>query len=123
MSATPIRRRATRVVALAAVSLIMLGGCSAAQRAPSSYDGARDNFIEGCESVAKSDNSNADAKGQADVTKIASPKDYCTCVFAAYKKNVPYSDFKKTKARMDDEGGPLPDSFIKAFSSCKADAS
>lgn len=118
MSATPIRRRAARAAALAVVSLLMLGGCSAAQRAPSSYSGAEDNFLEGCTAIAQSDNGKDKDKGQEDTTRIASPKTYCQCVFNAIEKNVEYSDFKEIQSRMQDEGGPLPASFIEAYDSC-----
>ena len=119
MSETPIRRRrAGRAAALAIASLLLLGGCTAAQRAPSSYSGAEDNFLEGCESLATSDNGKADDKGQEDTTKIASPKTYCQCVFDAIEKNVEYSEFKEIQSRMQDEGGPLPASFIEAYDSC-----
>ena len=122
MSANPIRRRVVRAALAATLSLAVLGGCSAAQRAPKNYSGAEDNFLEGCEQVAGSDNGKAGDAGQEDTTEIASPKTYCQCVFAAIEKNVPYSKFKETKARMDDEGGPLPDSIVKAYDSCDPSA-
>lgn len=120
MSATPIRRRVRRGAALAVVSLLMLAGCTAAQRPPSSYSGAEDNFIEGCVNIAKSDDTHLDDKGQKDTVEIASPKTYCQCVFDAIsgKNGVPYSEFKSIQSRMQDEGGPLPESFQKAYDSC-----
>ncbi len=102
------------------LSVGLLGGCSTAQRPPSSYAGAEDNFLEGCEQVAKSDNGKVDDKGQESTTKIASPATYCQCVFDKLSgdNGVPYSEFKKIQSRMQDEGGPLPASFIKKYDGC-----
>lgn len=120
MSANPIRRRAVGMVVAATLSLALLGGCTTAQKAPSNYAGAEDNFLEGCEEVAKSDDGKDSDAGQKDTTKITSPSTYCQCVFDALsgKDGVPYSDFKKIQSRMQDEGGPLPESFIETYKDC-----
>ena len=125
MPATPIRRRATRALVLAAASLLVLGGCSHTQRAPSSYSGVKDNFIEGCQDIGKSDKGKADDSGQTDTTKIASPVNYCTCVWAAIsneKTGVPYSEFKKIQSDMQDVGGALPASYLKVIDKSNCDA-
>ena len=121
MSATPTRRRVGRVVVLAFASLLVLGGCTSVQKAPKDYAGAEDNFLEGCQQIASSDNGKVDDKGQTDTTKISSPKAYCQCVFDAIsgKNGVPYSEFKKIQSDMQDTGGPLPASFIKEYAKCK----
>ena len=108
------------MVAVAAVSLVFLGGCTTAQKAPSNYAGAEDDFLEGCQEIASSDNGKADDKGQEDTTKIASPKTYCQCVFDEISgpDGVEYSEFKKIQSRMQDEGGALPKSFIEAYDTC-----
>ncbi|MGN6694293.1 MAG: hypothetical protein ACTHN0_08950 [Aquihabitans sp.] len=114
MTANPIRRRAVRVVAAVALSLVVLSGCTHAQRAPSSYAGLEDDFVQGCVTVAKGDNE----KSEENTTKIASPQDYCQCVFDAIEKKIPYSEFKKTQSTMQDEGGKIPSKFQKAYDSC-----
>lgn len=120
MSANPIRRRTARVVVGAVLSLVILGGCTTGQKAASNYAGAEDNFLEGCETRAKEDTEKADDEGQEDTTKIADPATYCQCVFDAISgpNGVEYSEFKKIQSRMQDEGGPLPDSFIKVYEDC-----
>lgn len=120
MPANPIRRRSARMVVAATVSLVLLGGCTTAQKAPKDYAGAEDNFLEGCQEIAKSDNGKDGDQGQEGTTKIASPSTYCQCVFDALsgKDGVPYSEFKKIQSTMQDEGGALPESFIKAYDSC-----
>jgi hypothetical protein len=114
VSANPIRRRAVRMAVAATLSLVMLAGCTTAQKAPGSYAGVEDDFIEGCVTVAKGDNQ----KSESDTTKIASPQDYCQCVFDAIEKKIPYSDFKKTQSTMQDEGGKIPSKYIDAYESC-----
>lgn len=117
MSPSPNRRRrAGRTLAVVAVSLLALAGCSSAQREPSSYSGAEDNFIEGCETVAKQDNKTG---GE---TEISSPKTYCQCVFDAIsdkETGVEFSRFKEINADLRQNGGPLPKDFQKAYDSCK----
>jgi len=76
---------------VATVSLVLLGGCTTAQKAPSNYAGAEDNFLEGCEQIAKSDNG---------------------------KDGVEYSEFKKIQSRMQDEGGALPKSYLEVVDRC-----
>jgi hypothetical protein len=102
------------MAAVATLSLVMLAGCSAAQKPPSGYSGAEDNFLQGCEQIAKDDNGD----DQADTTKIASPATYCQCVFDAIEKDIPWSEFKDTQSTMQDEGGKIPSKFIKAYASC-----
>ena len=108
------------MVVVATLSLLLLGGCTTAQKAPKDYAGAEDNFLEGCQEIAKSDNGKDGDQGQESTTKITSPSTYCQCVFDALsaKDGVPYSEFKKIQSRMQDEGGPLPESFIEAYASC-----
>lgn len=114
MTANPIRRRAARVVAAAALSIVVLSGCTTAQKAPSNYSGVEDDFMDGCVTIAKDDNTTS----EGDTTKIASPQDYCECVFAAIEKKIPYSEFKKTQSTMQDEGGKIPEKYIEAYDSC-----
>lgn len=114
MTANPIRRRALSVVAAAALSLVVLSGCTTAQKAPSNYAGVEDDFIDGCVTVAKGDND----KTEENTTEIADPSSYCQCVFKAIEDDISYSEFKKTQSRMQDEGGKIPDSFVKAYDSC-----
>ena len=128
MPATPIRRRAIRALGLAAISLLVLGGCTTGQKAASNYAGAEDNFLEGCTQIAEQDNTDpgkADPDAEQEkLVEIASPEDYCQCVFdeLSGKNGIPYSEFKKINSTMQDEGGPLPDDFIEAYSSCEPGA-
>lgn len=114
MPANPIRRRAVQVVVAAALSIVALSGCTTAQKAPGSYAGVEDDFIDGCVTVAKGDNE----KTEENTTEIASPQDYCQCVFNAIEKKIPYSEFKKTQSTMQDEGGKIPSKFTEAYDSC-----
>ncbi len=98
----------------AVLALVVLSGCTTAQRAPGSYSGVEDNFLQGCEQVAKDDN----AKSESNTTEIASPATYCQCVFNAIEKKIPYDEFKKTQSTMQDEGGKIPSNFIEAYDSC-----
>lgn len=122
MSPTPIRRRRRPVAALVAgaLALVLLAGCTTAQRAPSSYSGVENNFMAGCTSRAAED---AKVDG---ATAISSPKTYCQCVFDAIsdkKHGIPYSDFKKLNTELQNNGGPLPKDFQKAYDSCDPTAS
>lgn len=116
MPATPVRRRATSLVLAAVVALTVLTGCTHTQRAPGSYSGAEDNFLEGCVQTAQGDNE----KNEADTVHIKSPTNYCQCTWNAItaKDGVSYSEFKKIQSRMQDEGGPLPDSYLEVTSRC-----
>lgn len=119
MSATPIRRRLpARAVLVAAASLAILAGCTSPQRAPSSYSGAEDNFLEGCQTRATDD---AD-KGKVE---IASPKDYCACVWDAItdpKTGISFDRFKEVNSDLTENGGPLPDDVQKAYDGCDPSA-
>jgi hypothetical protein len=126
VSASPIRRRLA-VAAVALASLLVLGGCTTGQRAPGDYEGAEDNFLEGCVQIADQDNQTIE-DGDADVespTEIKAPQDYCQCVFDAISgpDGVPFSEFKKIQSTMQDTGGPLPDSYLKVIDDSDCDAS
>ncbi|MFN8019015.1 MAG: hypothetical protein U0P45_12960 [Acidimicrobiales bacterium] len=108
------RARGQRLVlALVAICLVVLSGCTQAQRVPSSYDGAEDDFKAGCKDVATQDANSP----EADV-KIASPTTYCNCVWDEITKNVPWDTFKEINSDLSANGGPLPESFQKAYDSC-----
>jgi hypothetical protein len=104
-----------------ALSLAVLTGCTHTQRPPSNYAGVEDEFVQGCVAIAKQDNGKDNDAGQENTTKISSPTTYCQCVFDAIsdpKTGVEYSEFKKIQSRMQDEGGPLPASFIAKYDAC-----
>lgn len=113
MSAAPISRRGLRAMAVGAFSLLVLAGCTTTQRDASDYGGTRDDFLEGCVATAEADN---DAKGTE--VKIASPQNWCECVFKAIEKNVPFDDFKKANSELRDNGGALPKKIQEAYDSC-----
>ena len=110
------------MLGLAAVSLIVLGGCTTGQKSASNYAGAEDNFLEGCIDIAD-DPGDPDVE-QSDVVEITSPEDYCQCVFDELSgpNGIEFSEFKKINSTMQDEGGPLPDDFIAAYDSCEPGA-
>lgn len=117
MSPNPIRPRRSIVAALVAgaLALVLLAGCTSVQRAPSSYSGVEDNFMEGCTTRAAAD---AEVEGAA---KIASPKTYCQCVFDAIsdkQDGIPYNEFKQMNTDLQNNGGPLPDKLQKAYDGC-----
>jgi len=112
--ATPIRRRATRALLAGLIAITVLSGCTEGQKAPGSYSGAEDNFLEGCVKTATDDNEKDNDQGEVDPTRIVDPQGYCQCSFDAVSAEggVPYSEFKEIQSRMQDEGGPLPTDYL-----------
>ena len=108
MSATsPRRHRLAVLLAGSVLSLGLLAGC-AGQKTPSSYtDGVEEDFMNGCQDIAKQDG------------VIDSPKDYCQCAWKAIKADVPFKEFKAINSDLTENNGPLPESFTKAFADCK----
>lgn len=108
MTATPARRSRFTVPAAGLVLCLgLLAGC-AGQRTPTSYtQSVENNFLSGCVSTAKQDKT------------IASPTDFCNCAFKAIKKDVPFGDFKRANSKLTENPGKLPESFTKAYDSCK----
>jgi hypothetical protein len=101
------------VVALA----LVLTGCGR-QKEPTSYSGAKDAFITQCTKQATEDNQASDV-----VTKISSPKTYCTCVYDQLSKDGGY-DFSKFKSvnkdlRESSTAKELPKAFQDAYKTCK----
>jgi len=115
VSASPIRRRATRALLVAGLSLTLLAGCTTTQRDARNYKDTEKHFLEGCATRAAEDN---EAKGTQ--VEIASPKAWCQCVFDAIEKDVPFEDFRKANSDLrDGEGdGTLPKEIQKAYDSC-----
>lgn len=120
MSATPNRpsRALRRSLAAGAVVLaLVLSGCGQ-QKEPGSYSGAKDAFIAACTTQATADNLASDV-----VTKISSPKTFCTCVYTELSKDGGYdfSDFKATNKDLRESGAAkkLPAEFTKAYAACK----
>jgi hypothetical protein len=117
---TPIRRR-TSFAALVAVAAVLLAltGCTGQQSTPGSYDGAEDNFLEGCQEIATSD---ADADDATAV--IANPEDYCACVWSELTNpdtGISFDRFKEVNSDLTENGGPLPDDFIEVYDRCSPD--
>ena len=115
MSASPIRRRATRALLVAGLSLTVLAGCTTTQRDATNYKDTEKHFLEGCVDRATDDNGANGAEVQ-----ITSPKAWCQCVFDAIEKGVPFEDFRKANSALrDGEGdGTLPTKIQKAYDSC-----
>ena len=105
------------MLAIVALLVVVLSGCTQAQKVPSSYSGAEDDFKQGCVDVATQDANSPEAK-----VEIASPKTYCNCVWDEITKNVPWDTFKEINSDLSDNGGPLPESFQKAYASCDPEA-
>lgn len=114
MPATPIRRRALTAVVAGALSLALLSGCTQTQKDATNYADSEEEFLKGCEAVAQSD-ARVD-----DSTEIADPEAYCQCVFDALSGDdgIPFDEFSQINSDLRDEGGPLPDDFVKAYDSC-----
>lgn len=121
MSATEIlRRRSVRMVAIAATALVALAGCTTGQSSASSYDEARDNFLEGCVDRAEADNALIEegGEGTGEAVAIADPEAYCECAFTALEDDVPFDVYREANERLTEEGGALPDEILEAYASC-----
>lgn len=116
----PLRTLATGLTLIAA-TLVFTVGCTNGQKDASGYDGTEEAFLNGCESIAASDNDAiaADGPGGESETRITSPASYCRCVFDEIRATVPFADFKKINSTLRDEGGPLPDGFRSAYETCE----
>ena len=123
VSVRPLRTLATGLTLIAA-TLVFTVGCTNGQKDASGYDGTEEAFLEGCESIAASDNDAiaADGPGGESETRIASPSSYCRCVFDEIRATVPFADFKKINSTLRDEGGALPDGFLDAYETCDPSA-
>ena len=101
------RRRSALSVGLAVVALV-LAGCSAAQRAPTSYTvSVQRNFVRGCETAGAGDGMRA-------------PRPFCTCVYAAMRKTIPFAEFRKVNSLLTDQGGPLPAEIQSVVDKCRS---
>ena len=133
MSSSALRRAAASAAAVV-VAVVVLAGCSG-QREPTSYtDGVKTDFTSGCWTVLVGDahpkditfepTDNREAR-EAKATKfgseaeISAAKDYCGCVIKKITKDVKFSEFKQVNDDLREDNGPLPESFQKAYSSCK----
>lgn len=121
----PARLRAARSAAaflVAMTCLLFASGCTTGQKDASSYEDTRDAFLDGCTSIATSDNQaiEDDASTGAGKTRISSPTDYCGCVFDEIRSTFPFAEFKRINAKLRDEGGALPQAFQDAYASCDA---
>lgn len=119
----PLRSFAT-VFTLIAATLAFTVGCTNGQNDASNYDDTEEAFLDGCVSIAGSDNDavRADGPGADSETRISSPTTYCRCVFDEIRETVPFADFKKINSTMRDEGGALPSGFRDAYRSCDPSA-
>lgn len=106
--------------AMAAATLVFTVGCTNGQRDASNYDDTEEAFLDGCVSIATSDNEAIGGGSSEDAaeTRISSPTDYCGCIFDEIRKTIPFSDFKQINSKLRDEGGALPDGFRDAYESC-----
>lgn len=111
--------------ALTAASLLFAVGCTNGQRDASNYDDTEEAFLDGCISIARSDDDAIAADGSADGTEIrvASPDDFCRCAFDEIRASVPFDEFKEINSDLRDDGGPLPGAFREAYASCDPESS
>lgn len=122
-SRRPLRSFAMGLTLIAA-TLAFTVGCTTGQRDASNYDDTEEAFLDGCVSIATSDNdaTGADGSGGEPQTRISSPTAYCRCVFEEIRATVPFADFKKINSTLRDEGGALPSGFRDAYQSCDPSA-
>lgn len=123
MSATPtLRRRAVRASLVGVLALAVLTGCTQGQKDATNYEDTEDDFIAGCVQLAEEDNAAIESKGgdTETLTEIASPEDYCQCVFDTISgpDGVPFEEFDAINDDLRNNGGPLPDDFVEAYSNC-----
>lgn len=120
-----------------AVGALLLAGCAGGQRDESSYTSkVKENFTGQCwvqlvvdanQKIAIDTNDSLSDRedllaGKAPKAQVAAAKKYCTCVYSALKKNVKFGEFKKVNEKLREDGGDLPASFTKAYSSCEVPA-
>ena len=119
----PLRTLATGLTLIAA-TLVFTVSCTNGQNDASGYDGTEEAFLDGCESIAASDNDAiaSDGPGGESETRITSPSSYCRCVFDEIRATVPFADFKKINSELRDEGGALPNGFRSAYETCDPSA-
>jgi hypothetical protein len=108
------------MMALTAASVAFMVGCATGQQDASGYDDTEEDFLDGCVSVATSDNESIGTGGPGGVptTRISSPSDYCGCVFDEIRSTIPFAEFKQINSELRDEGGALPEGFRVAYGSC-----
>jgi hypothetical protein len=97
-------------------ALFVLAGCTGQQSTPGDYDGAKADFLEGCQEIAESD---ADAESAE--ARIASPDDYCDCVWGELTgpDGLSFDRFKEINSDLTENGGPLPDDILEVYGRCK----
>lgn len=116
------------------MAVLALSGCAGGARDPGSYsDTVKKNFVGQCwvtkaldanpkvsvtdeESLTKKQDQVNNLVPKADVTAA---KSYCSCVYAALKKNMKFATFKKVNDDLRDKGGKLPESFTRTYQDCK----
>lgn len=109
---------------LIAAAMTFTVGCTSGQRDASDYDGTEEAFLDGCVSIAASDNEKIGVEGSdgGSKTQISSPSTYCGCVFDEIRASVPFADFKEINSTLRDEGGALPEGFRDAYAACDPSA-
>ena len=118
------RRHSTMAFLLIAAAMTFTVGCTSGQRDASDYDGTEEAFLDGCVSIAASDNEKIGVEGSdsGSKTQISSPSTYCGCVFDEIRASVPFADFKEINSTLRDEGGALPEGFRDAYAACDPSA-
>lgn len=118
------RRHSTMAFLLIAAAMTFSVGCTSGQRDASDYDGTEEAFLDGCVSIAASDNEKIGVEGSdgGSKTQISSPSTYCGCVFDEIRASVPFADFKEINSTLRDEGGALPEGFRDAYAACDPSA-
>ncbi|MCU1355565.1 MAG: hypothetical protein JWM89_983 [Acidimicrobiales bacterium] len=133
MPATSNRRRRLPVlVAVAALSVALLAGCSG-QRDPGTYTSSvKRSFVSSCATqralddntaIKVTDTESLTAKTAAvkkviGKTAYGAYRSYCTCVIGKITKDVKFSTFRTINEDLRLNGGKLPSSFTKAYDSC-----
>ncbi|MBI2709366.1 MAG: hypothetical protein HYX34_06690 [Actinobacteria bacterium] len=97
-----------RSIALVLFAVAVLGSACGGQRIPTSYGNTtQKNFIRGCEAERTSG-----AKVPAATTAT------CTCLYAGFRRTIPFSEFKKINEDQSKKPAPLPAKAIKVVDAC-----
>ena len=123
MSATStLRRRAVRATLVGALALSVLTGCTTGQKDATNYEDTEDDFVAGCIELAEADAAAIEAgeDGTEGAEAIASPEDYCQCVFDTISgpDGVPFDEFDAINEDLRTNGGPLPEDFVATYADC-----
>lgn len=113
--AFPVTRRARVVTAVLALVLVV-GGCTNRQQAPSDYGGTTDkNFNEGCVTTLTSGDGEGEQLSDEDAT------DVCRCSYEDIVDEIPFEDFEQINEDQSADPGPLDERIAAIVDGCTAE--